>query len=197
MATEINDQTGAIETVKSTYRAYVTYGTDSESNTIITKIKSQAEASAKSKKTGLAVNWQKAEDEGFEQFSENEFIRYNVKTLAAAQLLVPDEEQFLYIFQCGLNQIQNARCAAIMTARKENTPEPEPEFANQTIDLRIGTDEEGTNSIGQKTIRKSLSDMDKLRKMLTSMGVPPDKQEAMILAMAANGGEDEAEDEEG
>lgn len=191
-----SEQTGAINTTKSTYRSYVKYSTDTEGKTIVTKIKAQAEAAAKDKKTNLPVNWAKAEAEGYEQFSENEFVRYSVKTLEGAKLLIPDEEQLIYILQCGLNQIQNAKCAVIMTALKAGTPEPEPEFDQQTIDLRVGTDDEGTNSIGQAPTRKSLSDLDKLRKMLTAMGVPPEKQEAVILAMSDNSSDDEAPEEE-
>jgi len=46
-------------------------------------------------------------------------------------------------------------------------------------------DEEGSYSINEAPTRRTLSDEDKLRKQLTAMGVPADKQEAVLAAMLA------------
>ena len=188
--TSITEQAGSISQEKQTYRAYVTYETDAKGNTVLKEIKAQAEADKKDKDSGLSVNWQKLENAGYTLFAENEFVKYSVKTKAGAELLVPDEAQFVYIFQCGLNYIQNAKANAVMTAVKEGTPEPEPEFNQAVIDLRDGVDEDGKYSINETPTRRSTSSLDKFIKqadaLLTAMGVPEDEKAAKIAAMVAS-----------
>ena len=186
----ITEQAGSISQEKQTYRAYAKTETDAKGNTVLSEIKAQAEADKKDKNTGLSVNWQKLEDAGYTLFSENEFVKYTVKSVEAARLLVPEEAQFIYIFQCGLNYIQNAKANAAMTAVKEGTPEPEPEFNQLVIDLRDGVDENGKFSINETPTRRSTSSLDKFIKqadaLLTAMGVPEDEKAAKIAAMVAS-----------
>jgi len=191
----VPEQAGSISTQKQTYRFYVKTEVDADGKTTIAKKSSVAETDKKSPEklkdgsknpnAGLSDNWAKLEAEGYTLLSENEFIKYSVKTVEAAQLLVPDEAQFVYIFQSGLNYLQNAKANGVMTALKEGTSEPEPLYNQLTIDLRVGVDEEGSYSINEAPSRRSLSDEDKLRKQLTAMGVPADKQEAVLAAMLA------------
>ncbi len=181
----VPEQAGSISTQKQTYRFYVKTEVDADGKTTIAKKSSVAETDKKDKATGLSDNWAKLEKDGFTLLSENEFIKYSVKTVEAAQLLVPDEAQFVYIFQSGLNYLQNAKANGVMTALKEGTSEPEPLYNQITVDLRVGVDEEGSYSINEAPSRRSLSDEDKLRKQLTAMGVPADKQEAVLAAMLA------------
>lgn len=176
---------GALTTEKQTYRSYIQTSTDAKGNTVVDKIKSQAEATAKDKDSGIAANWAKLEKEGWTLLSENEFIRYSVKSLEGFTALVPEEAQQVYIIQCGLNYIQNAKANAVMTALKEGAPEPTPLFNQDTIDLRTGVGENGEYSINEAPSRKSLSDVDKLLKMLDAMGVPADKRDAVLAALAA------------
>jgi len=185
--------TGALSTEKVTYRAYVQLGTDKDGKTVIEKIKSQAEADKKDPKTGLSVNWQKLEDakdkEGnplWTLFNENEFTRYQLKDIAAFDALVPDKTQQLYITQCGLNYVMNAKANGAMTALEEGKPEPTPLFNQNTIDLRTGVGDAGEYSINEAPSRKSLTDLDKLIKNLVAMGLDtPEKQEPILLALAA------------
>lgn len=184
---------GSVSTEKVTYRAYVQLDTDKDGKTVIKKIKSQAEADKKDSKTGLSINWQKLEDEKDKEgnslwtlFNENEFTRYQVKDEAGFEQVVPDVNQRVYIIQCGLNYIMNAKANAAMTALKDGTPEPEPLFNQNTIDLRVGVGEDGAYSINEAPSRKSLTDLDKLIKNLVAMGLTtPEQQEPILLALAA------------
>ena len=184
MANEL-EQAGAISTEKQTYRSYVKTESDANGKTVIKEIQTKAGAQKIDKDSGLPSNWADLEKDGYTLWNENEFVRYTVKTVEGAQLLVPDETQFIYIFQSGLNYLQNAKANAAMKAEQEGTPEPTPLFNQDTIDLRSGTDENGKYSINEAPTRKSLSDIDKLRKLLSALGVPEDKQEAVIAAMSA------------
>ena len=178
----VPEQAGSISTQKQTYRFYVKTEVDADGKTTIAKKSSVAETDKKDKTTGLSDNWAKLEKDGFTLLSENEFIKYSVKTIDAAKLLVPDEAQFVYIFQSGLNYLQNEKANGVMTALKEGTSEPEPLYNQLTIDLAKGVDEEGSYSINEAPSRRSLSDEDKLRKQLTALGVPPEAMEAIVAA---------------
>jgi cysteinyl-tRNA synthetase len=180
------DTAGSVTTEKTTYRTYVKYGTENvkdsvtgevTAKTTITEIQAKAETAKKDKDTGVSANWVKAEKDGFSLLTENEVIRYTVKSKAGIDLLVPDEAQQIYIFQSGLNYLQNSKANAIAVALKENTPEPEPEYSNATIDLR--------EAINEPPSRRSLSEIDKLVKLLTAMGVPANKQAEVIATMLA------------
>jgi hypothetical protein len=191
-----DNNSSAITSEKVTYRRYVKLVAGDDGKTTIKETRILAEtdkkAPAKLKNgdtnplAGLSVNWATAEEDGLMLFSENEVVSYDVKSFEGAELLVPDEAVRLYIFQVGLSSVQTARANGIMKAIKEGTPEPEPEFNQNTIDLRVGTDDEGSNSINRAPSRRSLSDLDKLIKQLTAMGIPPEKQAAVLAALAAS-----------
>jgi len=185
MANEV-EQAGTISTEKSTYRSYVKYESDASGKTIVKEIQTKAGAQKLDKDTGLPTNWAELEKAGYTLFNENEFIRYTVKSIEAAQLLVPDETQFIYIFQSGLNYLQNAKSNAFMKSQKEGEPEPTPEYNQDVIDLK--------DAINEPPTRKSLSDIEKLVRQLTAMGIPADRQEAVLAALLASGPVAEAED---
>jgi hypothetical protein len=188
IATATNSNTGAVSQEKVTYRRYVILGTEESGpnagRSVISKERILAETDAKAK-SGLSVNWQKAEDEGYTLLSENEVITYDVKSEEGTASLIPDAIQRLYVFNIGLSSLQTARANAIMKALKEGAAEPTPEFNQQTIDLRVGVGEDGDYSINKAPSRKSMSDMDKLIKMLDAMGVAPDKRDGVLAALLA------------
>lgn len=182
---------GAVTTEKQTYRAYVQTSTDKDGKTVVEKIKAQAEAAAKNKE-GVAQNWAKIESEKDKEgnpawtlFNENEFVRYTVKSLEGFTTLVPDETQQIYIIQSGLNYLQNAKANAAMTAMKDGAPEPTPLFNQETIDLRVGVGEAGEFSINEPPSRKSLTDVEKLTKMLLGMGYTQEMVDVALKTLAA------------
>lgn len=175
---------GALSSEKITNRRYVKFGTDKEGKTIIEEQRVLAEADSKDKKTGLSVNWQKAEDDGFVLFSQNDAIAYSVKSQEGFELLSPDEEIRMYIINTGLSTIQTARAQAFMKANAENTAEPEPLYNDATLDLRVGVGEDGEFSINKTPSRRSLSDIEKLIKQLTALGLGPDQMKDVLLSYA-------------
>ncbi|MDR3392474.1 MAG: hypothetical protein P4L77_12155 [Sulfuriferula sp.] len=182
--------TGAITTEKQTYRTYIQTSSDKDGKTVVDKIKAQAEASAKVTDKndplfGLATNWAKLEREGWTLLCENEFVRYNIKSVDGFFALVTDKDQQNYIIQCGLNYAMNAKANAAMVALKDGTPEPTPEFDGETIDLRVGVGSEGKYSINEPPSRKSLTDIEKLMKTLGGLNLTQEQKEAMLLQVAA------------
>ena len=175
---------GALSSEKITNRRYVKFGTDKEGKTIIEEQRVLAEADSKDKKTGLSVNWQKAEDDDFVLFSQNDAIAYSVKSQEGFELLSPDEEIRMYIINTGLSTIQTARAQAFMKANAENTAEPEPLYNDATLDLRVGVGEDGEFSINKTPSRRSLSDIEKLIKQLTALGLGPDQMKDVLLSYA-------------
>lgn len=175
---------GALSSEKITNRRYVKFGTDKEGKTIIEEQRVLAVADSKDKKTGLSVNWQKAEDDGFVLFSQNDAIAYSVKSQEGFELLSPDEEIRMYIINTGLSTIQTARAQAFMKANAENTAEPEPLYNDATLDLRVGVGEDGEFSINKTPSRRSLSDIEKLIKQLTALGLGPDQMKDVLLSYA-------------
>lgn len=175
-ATATVESTGALSTEKNTYRKYVKFGTDEKGNRIVAEKKVQAEAQAKDSKTGLSKNWQSLENDGFEVFSENEFVRYTVKSEDGFAHLVPDEAQRVYIIQSGLNYLQNAKANGYMDEVQENTPEPTPAYNQETVDLR--------DAINEPPTRKSLTDMEKLEKTLALLNLTPDQKAELLLSLA-------------
>jgi len=177
---------GAVTTEKITYRAYAKFGEETVKNsdgtettkTVIKELQAKAETAKKDKDTGVSANWAKAEKEGFVLFNENEIVRYTVKNETGFALLVPSEEQRVYIIQSGLNYLQNAKANALSVAVKEGTPEPEPEYNGVEIDLR--------DSINEPPSRRSLSEIEKLVKQLTALGVPAHKQAETIAFILAS-----------
>ncbi len=193
MATNTVDiSAGSISTDKSVYRRYVQFGTITEGDSTKTIIKEQRimqEAAAKDKKTGLAQNWQKAEDDGLELFNENEVISYAVNSEDAFTLLVPDAEQRLYIINAGLGNLQTSKAQSFMKAMQENTTEPTPLFDGVTLDVRVGISDDGEYSIQNAPQRRTLTDQQKLEKLLKNMKLSPDQLQAMLLSAASSIGE--------
>ena len=181
---DLQAEAGALSSEKVTYRKYVKLGTDKEGKTIVEDQRILAEADSKDAKTGVAVNWQKAENDGFILFSQNDVVNYSVKTAAGFELLIPDEEIRMYLINAGLSTIQTARANAYMKAMAEGTAEPTPEYSDATLDLRIGVGEDGEYSINKTPSRRSLSDIEKLVKQLTALGIPPEQQKAVLMSYA-------------
>jgi hypothetical protein len=175
---------GSLSSEKVTTRRYVKFGTDKEGKTVIEEQRVLAEADSKDKKTNLAVNWQKAEDDGFVLFSQNDAVVYTVKDSSGFELLCPDEEIRMYIINTGLSTIQTARAQAYMKANAENTPEPEPLYNDSTLDLRTGVGEDGEYSINKTPSRRSLSDMEKLIKSLRALGLSDEAMKDVLISYA-------------
>jgi hypothetical protein len=186
---------GAISTEKVTYRRYVKLEADAEGKTTIKETRILAETDKKvpakdahgnpSVNAGLSVNWAKAEEDGLTLFSENEAVTYDVKTKDGIEILNPDPAIQLYIYQTGLATIQTARVQAFMKALVENAAEPTPEFNQVTLDLRVGVGDDGEYSFNKAPSKRGLSNEEKLVKQLTAMGVPPERQQAVLAAMLA------------
>jgi hypothetical protein len=180
--TDAIETTGALTTEKFTSRKYVKLGTDDKGNTIVTDTKIQTEAQAKvtdpkSDKIGMAVNWAKLEEAGYTLFSENEFVRYTVKSVEGFQHLIPAEDQQVYIIQAGLNYIQNAKSNKLMDETIEGAPEPTPASNQETIDLR--------ESINEPPTRKLLTDMEKLQKLLSGLNLTAEQKKDLLVSLAA------------
>jgi hypothetical protein len=178
--TDAVETTGALTTEKFTSRKYVKLGTDDKGNTVITDTKIQAEAQAKvtdpkSPYVGMAVNWAKLEEAGYTLFSENEFIRYTVKSVEGFQHLIPAEDQQVYIMQAGLNYIQNAKSNKLMDELLEGAPEPTPASNQETIDLR--------EAINEVPKRQSLTGLEKLLKMLPNISLTDDERKNLIATL--------------
>jgi hypothetical protein len=160
--------TGNLSTEKVTVRTYVKLKEDGT----IAERRTQAQ-------TKDGENWKKLEASGYQLFNENEVIRYTVKDLDAARTLVPDETQLIYIFQSGLNYIQNSKTNALAGEVKEGTDTKdvpaEPAYNGEEIDLR--------EAINQTPQRTSLSPIEKLEKLLA--GFPPEVR-AELLKQAAH-----------
>jgi hypothetical protein len=185
----VMEQAGALSQERLTYRKFVKLGTDAEGKTVIEKkaVKSESDKKEPEKlddgtvnpHAGVAVSWTGPAKDGLSLFNENEFIRYQVKTWAGAETLVPEESQRVYIFQYGLNAIQTARAIGYMDELKENESEPTPAHDGETIDLK--------DAINETPQRRATTDVDKLIKQLTAMGIPADKQvEFLKLLQTAN-----------
>ena len=191
---------GAVTSEKQTYRTYVLTAVGEDGKTVIKETRILAEADKKAPEkdkngapnpyAGLAINWAKAEEDGLTLFSENEVIRYNIKSLDGAEFLSPDPAIRLYIYQVGLASVQTARANALMKAQKEGTADPEPEFNQVTVDLRTGTDDEGSYSLNRAPSRKSVSEIEKFTRqansLLAAMGIPEEERAAKIAAMVAS-----------
>lgn len=169
---DLQAEAGALSSEKQTYRKYV----NGDKERVL------SESDTKDKKTGLSVNWQKAEDEGYSLATQNDAIVYSVKSSDGFELLVPDEEIRMYIINAGLSTIQTARMNAFMKATTET--DGAPLYNDATLDLRIGVGEDGEYSINKAPTRRSLSDIEKLVKQLTALGIPPEQQKAVLMSYA-------------
>lgn len=155
--------TGDLTTEKVTYRAYAKYAADGTIDKIVAKAQ-----------TADGKNWAALEKDGYTLFNENEVVRYTAKTMEAARLLVPDESQFIYIFQSGLNYLQNSKSNALAVQIQDGTDTKDvpaaPVYNGEEIDLR--------EAINTPPERKSLSPMEKLEKLLASF--PPEVRAALM-----------------
>lgn len=172
MSTEITtlkplgDTTGALSTEKSTYKAFVKFTDKGDVDTINVKAESANQE-----------NWKKLTAAGLTEWNTNEFIRYVVHTKAGFDLLVPSEEQQIYIIQAGLNYIQNAKANAI-ASEKDETNENNPAHNQETIDLR--------EYINKPPEKRSLTDQQKLERLVKSMGLSADEMQNMFAQLAKN-----------
>jgi hypothetical protein len=153
-----------LTTDKTTYRAYVKYNEKGEIVDIVAKAEVKDQ-----------LNWKKLEADGWQQWNENVMIRYTVKSLAAAQHLVPDEGQFVYVFQTGLNYLQTSKANAMAVEPKEGS-ENEPAFNQDEIDLR--------EAINTAPSKRSLTPLEKLQRLLAGLGLDEDATN-VLLAQAA------------
>lgn len=162
---------GSLSTEDKVYRSYAKL----DENGVITVHKAQAGAQKVDATTGIPVNWKKLEDAGLVNLNENKYTFYSVKSEDGAALLVPEASQRVYIFQRGLDAIQNAAAAFLSTELKEGTQDPL--YNQETIDLK--------EYINEPPQRRSKSELDKLIALLTAMGVPPERQASVLEAMIA------------
>jgi len=194
----------AISQQKQTARQYVELGSTTDSNGNTTSvIKSRSILVESEKKepeklkdgspnplAGVAVNWANVERAGLTQFSENEFVTYDINTLEGFELLYTDPKQRLYVIQKGHSAFQTQLIQAATKALKEDDAEPTPELDGQTIDLRVGVDEAGTYSINNLPSKQKVSTLDKFIKqanaLLDSLGIPEEGRPALIAGIVAN-----------
>ena len=200
---------GAITQQKTTYRRYVKFGTVDDGQGNLTKVIVKSSILGETDKkepeklkdgtlnphAGLPTSWAEAERDGFELFAENDVIGYSVKDFSGAELLNPDPAMRLYIYNRGLSTFQTSVANALMKSLKEETTEPEAEFSGLTVDLRVGTDEEGNYSINKAPSRRSTTDEEKLVKLLKATG-KTDAQIALILAVINASTKETAEQQE-
>jgi len=155
----------SLTTEKVTYRGYA-------------KVNEKGELEGYQAKAEVAnqVNWKKMEAAGNTLINTNEFTRYILKTMKGFELLVPSEEQRLYISQAGLNYIQNSKANGYMNDFAEDKITPVNN--DQTIDLR-----EGINDPPQK---RALTDQEKLERLVKSMGLSAEDMQKMFADLAKN-----------
>lgn len=158
------DNSGSLSTEKVTYRAYAKLTEKGEIDTLVAKAESANQS-----------NWKKLEASGSTMWSENEFIKYIVQSDDGFKLLVPDEQQRLYIVQAGLNYIQNSKANSLMLERKEGD-ENSPASNGITIDLK--------EAINEPPSKRALTDQQKLERLVKSMGLTGDQMTVMFAELA-------------
>lgn len=204
--------TGDLVTDKSTVRAYwkwVTVKVKNKKTGLVTE-KTKAKFIAKAETPGQE-NWKKIEEEKDKDgnavwnfFSENSFERYTVKTMAAFNALVLEEQQ-PYICNSGVNYVQNSKMNSMAVEPKEGTGingiPPEPAHNQEDIDLR--------EAINEKPGRRLKTNEEKAEEMLQKLGMDAasiaqflGSLQAKYAAAAASGvalppsEDDESEEEE-
>ncbi len=186
----VDVNSGAVSTDKSVYRGYAELKTvtdsDGTTKTVLGERRIMQETAAKDKNTGLSQNWQKAENDNLILFNENEVISYAANSWEGAEILVPDSDQRLYIFNAGLSNLQTSKAQAFMKTMAEGTAEPTPQFNQTTLDLRVGIGDEGEYSIQNAPQRRTLTDQQKLEKTLKSLNLAPEALEALLLSVASS-----------
>lgn len=171
MSTENAVAAGSLSTETVTYRGFAKFDDKGK----IEDLNAKAESNQKDPKTGVAKNWAVMADKGYTDFNENEFIRYTVKSEEGFSLLVPDEQQRLYIIQSGLNYIQNSKANAFMVEVEEDGITPTSN--GKTIDLK--------EAINEPPSKRSLSPQEKLLKTINAMGLPKEQVLALFQQLAA------------
>lgn len=169
--TETKDTANSSANITAERIVYRTYGTlDNEGK--ITGV-GGAKAVAVQRETSDHKNWDSLEAKGGQVLAENTYTFYAVNNEQGFLDLVPDSEQRVYIIQKGLDAIQNAAVAS----KQKETDETEKTFTynGQVLDLK-----EDINTPPQ---RRSLSDDQKLAKMLSTVGY--DKAVEMLQRMLA------------
>ena len=136
---------------------------------------------------GLPVSWANAERKGFELFSENDVITYNIKSVEGFNTLIPDPAVQLYVIQKGLDTFQQIQLTAFFKSLAENTTEPTPAFTGVTLDLRVGIGEDGDYSINKAPTKRAQSPMDKLIKNLQATGYTEAQIQAVLALLTAQG----------
>ncbi len=197
------DAVGAIRQDKTTYRRYVKFGTTDDGQGNVTKTISKSSILGETDKkepeklkdgspnphAGVSTSWADAERDGFEMLNENDIVGYSVTSWDGAELLNPDPAMRLYIYNRGLATFQTSVANALMKSLKESegaaAAELEPEFNGVTVDLRIGTDEEGNYSINKQPARRAVDPEDKLIKMLRATGADEAKIAAVLAIVRA------------
>jgi hypothetical protein len=197
-------EVSAISQQKQTARQYVELGstTGTDGNTVSTiktrsiLVESEKKEPEKSKDgtpnplAGVAVNWANAERAKLTQFSENEFVTYDINSLEGFTLLYPDPKQQLYVIQKGHSAFQTQLIQAATKALKEDVAEPTPEFDGQTIDLRVGVGEAGEYSLNNLPSKQKVSTLDKFIKqanaLLDMMGTPEKDRPALLANVIAS-----------
>jgi hypothetical protein len=162
--------TGTLSTEKVTYRGFAKFDDKGK----ISEVNAKAESGQKNEK-GEPKNWAIMTEKGYTQLNENEFVRYTVKSEEGFALLVPDEQQRLYIVQAGLNYIQNSKANGFMVELEEDGVTPSSN--GKTIDLK--------EAINEPPSKRSLSPQEKLLKTINSMGLTKEQAIALFQQLAA------------
>jgi len=154
----------ALSTEKVTYRGYVKLTSEGTVDSVKAKAESANQAS-----------WKKLEESGHLKLNQNDFLRYSVQDDADFAALVPDVEQRMYIVQAGLNYVQNSKANALMVELEEDGITPK--YNDTEIDLR--------EAINEPPSKRSLSDIQKLERLLKNSGLDAAGIQA-LLAQAAS-----------
>lgn len=158
---------GSVNTEKIVYKGYAKLDEKGQVDKVQAKAESANQASWKAMET-------EAKKKEWSEFNQNEFLRYSIKDEAGFHVLVPDAAQRTYIIQSGLNYIQNAKINGYMVDVHEDGITPK--YNQETIDLR--------EAINTPPERRSLTDMEKLERLLAQMNVDPATKEAMLIEAA-------------
>lgn len=169
--------TGAITTEKRTSRKYVKMNKETGE---VTSVKIDGEVANQ-------TTWKAREEAGYVQVSENDFIYYKLTDDAAFSTLVPDAAQRLYVINAGLQYIQNGKISRLMKATNTEKAPLDPKYNGQTIDL--------ASYINEEPQRRTLTDIEKIKRLLDSLGIPEAQQAAALAAMLKEQGA--STDEEG
>lgn len=177
--TTASPASSSVSTQKVTVRAYYTQvrqtRKDKDGNDVVdVSYKYQVLAETADQK-----NWKQAEKDGAQMLAQFETIRYSVNDKEGAEFLVADPKQFAYIFNRGLDAVQNGWQAKLGKELEEGTGEgetlPVASHHDETVDMM--------EYINTAPERKSLTLFEKLDRALAAF--PPDVRKQMIDAALA------------